>query len=172
MFLNRYPDLLGYKYQGANPSSLCAFPFFGVYLFWIVRCGWAWLLTLSCTLTFCQFFGHSQPRRGGGLRYQKSKWIVVNCDHHFLSASKASNLEVVVDYSTRHWCNVVSLALPIHLEHITLHKVQRVMATRETKSQTHRQICKVDVQRKQLMLLKLLSRHIRYSLYVGSKYFS
>lgn len=36
----------------------------------------------------CQFISHSQPRQGGGLDFQKSKQIVVNRDHHFLSLSK------------------------------------------------------------------------------------
>lgn len=117
------------KNQKANPSSLNAF---------IARCGWAWLffslLASSHILPTCQFLIHSQPRRGGGLDFQKSKRIVVNCDHHSLLASKESILEVVGDYSTRCCCTGVCLVLPIHLEHITLHKVDAVVATWATLS--------------------------------------
>lgn len=139
--------------------------FFYWILPWIVRCGWAWLffslLASSHRLPSCQFISHSQPRQGGGLDFQKSKQIVVNRDHHFLSASKESILEVVGDYSTRRWCNVVCLALPIHLEHITQHKVHTVMATR---SQDRGQIIGVDAQRKQLMSLKVSKRDAWYTL--------
>lgn len=131
--LNRYPDFSRLcKNQKANPCSLNACIFYWIF-FWIVRCGWAWLLfsllASSHRLSSCQFISHSKPRQGGGLDFQKSKQIVVNRDHHFLSASKESILEVVGDYSTRRCCNVVCLALPIHLEHIKHHKVHRVMAT-------------------------------------------
>lgn len=36
---------------------------------------------------------------------------------------------MVGDYSTRCWCNVVCLDLPIHVEHITLCEVHSVAAT-------------------------------------------
>lgn len=107
--------------------------FFYHILLWSVRCGWAWLffslLASSQRISSCQFISHSQPRQGGGLDFQKSKQIVVNRDHHFPSASKESILEVVGDYSTRRWCNVVCLASPIHLEYITQHTVHTVMET-------------------------------------------
>lgn len=38
-------------------------------------------------------------------------------------------MEVVGDYSTRCWCNVVCLALPIHVEHITVHSVAATLAS-------------------------------------------
>lgn len=131
------------KIKRANPCSLNACLFYWI-LLWSVRCGWAWLffslLASSQRLASCQFISRSQPRQGGGLDFQKSKQIVVNRDHHFLSASKESILEVVGDYSTRRWCNVVCLASPIHLEHITQHRVHTVMETQATWSQTHIQI--------------------------------
>lgn len=62
------------------------------------------------------------------------------------------------DYSTRRLYDVVSLALPIHLEPITKHKVHTVMATRG--NVVPEPLVWVGAQRKQLMSLKVSVEYI------------
>lgn len=72
--------------------------------------------------------------------------------------SNESILEVVGDYFTRRWCNIVCLALPIHLEHITQHKEHTVMATWATWTQTR--LLRLTLKAKQLMSLKRQNKRL------------